>query len=67
MIIIAIFIYLGSSILSTESDVSIHVDKACTAIERLSTIWRSDQKLEFFYAVVVSVLLYGSTTWTLIK
>ncbi len=41
------------------------------AIDRLSIIWKSDltdkMKRSFFQAVVVSILLYGCTTWTLIK
>ena len=45
--------------------------KAWTAIDRLSIIWKSDltdkMKCSFFQAVVVSILLYGCTTWTLTK
>ena len=45
--------------------------KAWTAIARLSTIWKSDLtdkiKRSFFQAAVVSILLYGCTTWTLTK
>ena len=44
--------------------------KAWTAIDRLSIIWKSDltdeMKRSFFQAAVVSILLYGCTTWTLI-
>ena len=36
------FTYLGCNILSTESDVSICIGKAWTAIIRFSTIWKSD-------------------------
>ena len=43
--------------------------KAWTAIDRLSIIWKSNlsnkMKCSFFQAVVVSILLYGCTTWTL--
>ena len=39
--------------------------------ERLSVIWKSDQtvkiKCSIFQAAVVSILLYGCTTWTLTK
>ena len=63
------FIYLGSNIASTRSDVNIHVDKAWNAIGRLTIIWKSDVsnkiKWEFFQAVTVSVLMYGCFTWTL--
>ena len=42
-----------------------------TAIDRLSIIWKSDQtdkmKRSFFQAALVSILLYGCTTWTLKK
>ena len=45
--------------------------KTWTAIDRLSIIWKSDltdkMKRSFFQAVVVSILLYGCTTWTLTK
>ena len=44
---------------------------AWTAIDRLSIIWKSDltdkMKGSFFQAAVVSILLYGRTTWTLTK
>ena len=62
------FTYLGSNILSTESDVSIRIRKACTATGGSSVIWKSDLsdkiKREFFQAVTVSVLLHSCTTWT---
>ena len=42
-----------------------------TAIDRLLIIWKSDltnkMKCSFFQAAVVSILLYGCTTWTLTK
>ena len=42
-----------------------------TAINRLSVIWKLDltdkMKRSFFQAAVVSILLYGCTTWTLTK
>ena len=65
------FTYLGSDISSTERDINTRIGKAWTAMDRLSTIWKSDLtdklKREFFQAVAVSVLLYGCTTWTLTK
>ena len=36
------FLYLGSSISSTESDINMRLSKACTAINRLSIIQKSD-------------------------
>ena len=65
------FAYLGSSVSSTEKDIDTRLTKAWTAINRLSIIWRSDltdkMKRSFFQAAVVSILLYGCTTWTLTK
>ena len=63
------FTYLGSSVESTEKDIETRLTKAWTAINRLSTIWKSDltdkMKRSFFQAAVTSILLYGCTTWTL--
>ena len=65
------FTYLGSSISSTEKDIDIRLTKAWTAIDRPSIIWKSNltdkMKRSFFQATVVSILLYGCTTWTLTK
>ena len=65
------FTYLGSSVSSTENDIDTRLTKAWSAIDRLSIIWKSDltDKMErsFFQAAVVSILLYGCTTWTLTK
>ena len=65
------FTYLGSSVESTEKDIETRLMKAWTAINRLSTIWKSDltdkMKRSFFQAAVTSILLYGCTTWTLTK
>ena len=62
-------INLGRSISSTENDISERLAKAWTAIDRLSIIWKSNLsdkiKCKFFQAAVVSILLYGCTTWTL--
>ena len=58
------FTYLGSWYQHATS-------KAWTAIDSLSVIWKSDlsdkMKRSFFQAVIVSILLYGCTTWTLTK
>ena len=65
------FTYLGSSISSTEKDIDTRLMKAWAAINRLLIIWKSNltDKMEssFFQAAVVSILLYGCTTWTLTK
>ena len=65
------FTYLRRSVSSTEKDIDTRLTKARTAIDRLSIIWKSDltDKMirSFFQAAVVSILLYGCTTWTLTK
>ena len=65
------FTYLGSSVSSTEKDIDMRLTKWWTAIDKLSIIWKSDltgkMKRNFFQAAVVSILLYGCTTWTLTK
>ena len=52
-------------------DIETRLTKAWTAINRLSTTWKSDltdkMKRSFFQAAVTSILLYGCTTWTLTK
>ena len=54
-----------------EADIDTRLTKAWTAINRLSVIWKSDltdkMKRCFFKAAIVSILLYGCTTWTLTK
>ena len=65
------FTYLGSSVSSTDTDINTRLVKPWTAIDRLSVIWKSDliekMKRSFFQAAVVSILLFGCTTWTLTK
>ena len=65
------FTYLGSSVSSTETDIDKRLAKVWTAINRLSVMWISDltdkMKRSFFQAAIVSILLYGCTTWTLTK
>ena len=65
------FTCLGSSVSLTEKDIDTRLTKAWTAIYKLSVIWKSDltnkMKRSFFQAAVVSILLYGCTTWTLTK
>ena len=60
------FIYLGSGVSLTETDIDTQLAKAWAAIERLLVIWKSDltdkMKLSFFQAAVVLILLYGCTT-----
>ena len=65
------FTYLGSNALSTEKDIDSLLTKVWTTIDKLSVILKSDltdkMKRSFFQAAVVSILLYGCTTWTLTK
>ena len=65
------FTYLGSIFSSTEKDIDTQLTKAWVAIDKLSIIWKSDltdrMKRSFFQAAVMSILLYGCTTWTLAK
>ena len=65
------FTYLGSHLASTEKDIIIRIGKAWAALNKLNVIWKSNLdrnlKIEFFRATVESVLLYGSSTWTLKK
>ena len=55
----------------SEKDIDTRLTKAWKAIDRLSIIWKSDltdkMKRSFFQAAVVSILLYGCTTWRLTK
>ena len=65
------FTYLGCCVSLTETDIYTRLAKALTANDKLSIIWKSDLtdkiKCSFFQAAVVSILLYGCTTWTLTK
>ena len=65
------FAYQGSRVSSTKNDIDTWLTKEWTAVDRLLIIWKSDltdkMKRSFFQAAVVSILLYGCTTWTLTK
>ena len=69
--IVVKFTYLGNSVSSTETDINTPLAKGLTAIYSLSIIWKSDltdkMKRSFFQAAVVSILLYGCTSWMLTK
>ena len=60
--------YLGSSVSSTESDISMHLAKVWSAIDRLSIVWKSDLsnkiKRNVFQTAVVSIPQYGCAIWT---
>ena len=63
--------FSGSSVSSTEKDITKRMAKALIAIDRLSDTWKSDLtdkiKHSFFQASVMSIRLYRCTTWTLTK
>ena len=65
------FTYVGSSVSSTEKDIDTRLTKAWITIDKLSVIWKTDltdqMTRTFFLVAVVSILLYGSTAWTLTK
>ena len=65
------FTYLGSSVSLSKTDIDTLLTKAWTAINRLLVVWKSDltnkMKRSFFQAVIMSILLYGCTTWMLTK
>ena len=65
------YTYLGSEISSMDKDIKIRIAKSWSALDKLSSIWKSNLtatlKRNVFRAVVDSVLLYGSEAWTLTK
>ena len=66
--LVDLFIYLGSNISSTKSDVNICIGRVGTAIDWLLIIWKSDEiKSDSFLAMAMLGLLYRCTTWTLMK
>ena len=65
------FTYLRSSISSTKNDINAQLAKVKTAIDMLLVILKSGLtdkiKRSFFQVTVMSILLYGCTTWMLTK
>ena len=63
------FKYLGSWVESTEKDIRVRKALAWQALNKMSSIWKSDMrralKLRFFIATIESILLYGCESWTL--
>ena len=59
------FTYLGSSISSTEKDIDTRLSIGLRSYGKWSLT--DKMKRSFFQAAVVSILLYGCTTWTLTK
>ena len=65
------FTHLGSSVSSTENDINTRLAKTWLVFDRLSVIWKLDlsykTKGNIFQAAVVSILVYGCTTWMVTK
>jgi hypothetical protein len=69
------FVYLGGTITeigTCEEDVKNRISKAVGAVQRLHNIWQSNDirketKLQLYHTLILSILLYGSETWTLKK
>ena len=65
------YTYPRSEISSIDKDINIRIAKSLSALDKLSSIWKSNLmatlKRNFFRAVIESVLLYGSEVWTLTK
>ena len=65
------FTHFEISVSYTENDINTQLAKAWTSIDRLLIIWKpnlsNEIKCNFFQVVVLSILLYGCTPWTLKK
>ena len=65
------FLYLGSWVVSSRKDINVRIGKAWSALSKMEKIWKSDLKKELkislFRATVESILLYGSSSWTMTK
>ena len=70
-IIIIIHAFVSRVSMSFSVDETLLPTKAWTPINKLLIMWKSDltdkMKRSFFQAAVVSILLYGFTTWMLTK
>ena len=55
----------------TEIDVKTPIVKACSGIDGINAVWKSslpdDIKRDFFQGALETVLVYGSSSWTLTK
>ena len=63
------YLYLGAWMSSSEQDIHMRKALAWSACNKLSKIWKSDlsRYIKVRLAIVESILLYGSETWTLTK
>ena len=65
------FKYLGSYVPDSFTDFINRKEQAWTAMGKLTKVWKSnvsrDIKIRFLNASVISILLYGSETWTVTK
>ena len=61
--------YLGSWVCSKERDINVRKALACQSLHKLKNIWKnilaSKIELQLFRATTKTILLYGSTTWSL--
>jgi len=64
------FTYLGSDIHSSERstpDILRRIGLASNIFGRLANVWKRTGLIRLYNALVISILLYGSETWTLLK
>ena len=65
------FVYLGSWVNSSKKDIEVRIAMAWSALGKMDTIWKSKMnkqlKIQFFRSTAETVLLYGSSSWTLTK
>jgi len=67
------FVYLGGTIsddATTDNDIQRRIGLACGVMQSLNPVWKSKEisrgtKAKLYEALVLSVLLYNSETWTL--
>ncbi len=62
------FKYLGSKMLSSETDIKIRKGQACGVFWKMKDIWKSIKnsltlKINIIEASCLSILLYGSESW----
>ena len=66
------YVYLGSHIISSKTDVEARIGKAWAIFWEMKKIWRAKNiplplKTKIFSQTCVPILLYGSETWTITK
>ena len=65
------FVYLGSWVNFSKKDIEVRIAMVWSVLAKIDTIWKSKMnkqlKIQFFRSTVETVLLYGSSRWTLTK